>query len=142
MGEADGEESYGSSILVRLLGLDGCSSSLPLGLCCCCRLYHPSWGRAPCPPRLCHTCPCVPPVLYSALLAGLPTRVSKTDGIQARIQQNHSKGTCWQQETFDYPVNEDAAQLPVYFASLLLLPCLMPVHCEHYQELQHRCRSL
>lgn len=44
------------------------------------------------------------------LLASVLARVSKTDEIQSRIQQNHSKDTCWQQEALDYTVNEHTAQ--------------------------------
>lgn len=91
-------------------------SSSPLGLCCCC-LCQLSWGRAGLPVLLTSV---VLASMYSALLATLLSRASQTDEFQARIQGNHSRDTCWQQEALDCTAPEHTAQLSVCFAPVSL----------------------
>lgn len=122
-GEAKGEERYRSSILFRQIGFDSSFPCPPLGLCRCC-LCQLSWGRGqarcPCPLQLCCASQYVPPILYSALLASVLARVSESDEIQARIQQNHSKDNCWQQGALDY---SELMSILLRFLSILLLFC-------------------
>lgn len=91
-------------------------SSSPLGLCCRC-LCQLSWGRAGLPVLLTSV---VLASMYSALLATLLSRASQTDEFQARIQGNHSRDTCWQQEALDCTAPEHTAQLSVCFAPVFL----------------------
>lgn len=120
-GGAKGEESYQSSIFSGNLGSTASHALLLAYAAAVCASQAGEGVGVGSLSSLALSC-----LPACTLLASVLARVSKTDEIQSRIQQNHSKDTCWQQEALDYTVNEHTVQgfCPFCF-------CLMPVHHGH-----------